>query len=57
MNAGMYRVTCPELGDDDPHEGRQEAYTAREVLEMVEDYAFCQHGGYIEAVTEDFLPS
>ena len=53
--ADVYRVTCPELEDDDPHEGRQEAYSAREVLEMVEDYVYCLRNGYLEAVTDERL--
>ena len=51
----VYRVTCPDLEDDDPHEGRQEAYSAREVLEMVEDYVYCLRNGYLEAVTDERL--
>jgi hypothetical protein len=53
--ADVYRVTCPELEGDDPHEGRQEAYSAREVLEMVEDYVYCLRNGYLEAVTDERL--
>ena len=53
--ADVYRVTCPELEDDDPHEGHQEAYTACEVLEMVEEYVYCLKNGYLEAVTDERL--
>lgn len=50
-----YRVTCPELEDDDPHEGRHEAHTAQDVLDMVEDYVHCLLNGYLEAVTDERL--
>ena len=50
-----YRVTCPELEEDDPHEGRQEARTAQEVLDMVKDYVHCLRNGYLEAVTDERL--
>lgn len=49
----MYRVTCHELEDHDPHEGRHDANSAREVLEMVEDYVACLRNGYLEAVTDE----
>lgn len=50
-----YRVTCPELEEDDPHEGHQEARTAQEVLDMVKDYVHCLRNGYLEAVTDERL--
>lgn len=49
------RVTCPELEEDDPHEGHQEARTALEVLDMVKDYVHCLRNGYLEAVTDERL--
>lgn len=54
-DSDLYRVTCPELEDDDPHEGRQEANSAREVLDLVEDYVYCLRNGYLEAVTDERL--
>lgn len=50
--ADSYLVRCPELEDDDPHEGHQTAATAQGVLAMVKDYVHCLQNGYLEAVTD-----
>jgi hypothetical protein len=49
---GEYRVFCPELLDDDPHDDRPNPETGLEVLELVEDYVSCLQNGYLEAVTD-----
>lgn len=50
--ADSYLVRCPELEDDDPHEGHQTATTPQEVLAMVKDYVYCLENGYLEEVTD-----
>lgn len=53
-------VSPPEINSTrfwDPHEGRHEAYSAADVLAMVEDYVFCLPNGNVEAVTDERLLS
>lgn len=51
-DGSMWRVTCPALEHDDPHEGCNGCYEPGEVLSAVEDYVSCLTNGYLEAVTE-----
>lgn len=46
-----FRVECPALEHDDPHEGDHFASDWKEVLSQVEDYVDCLTNGYLEAVT------
>ncbi|MDP3521288.1 MAG: hypothetical protein Q8S02_11770 [Hydrogenophaga sp.] len=52
---GWYEVFCPDLQDDDPHEGWASPETGQEVLALVKDYVDYLQNGYLEAVTAPCL--